>query len=326
MEEVLYPPYGRMPGVDKPVSRLFFGTANPLMLAGGNADEILDATLSLGINAFDCARGYGLAEQSLGRWIRERNNRERLVLLTKCGNIDAAGNVCVNRSVILSELDQSLAMLGVEDVDVFLLHRDDPNTPVSELIETLNQCRAAGKIRSFGVSNWTHTRIAEANAYAESHGLEGLSVSSPNFGLARQMSDPWGGGCVTVSGPENEAARAWYAEKKMPVIAYSSLGRGFFSGRFRSFDYEGARAVLDKAGQKGYLCEENMRRLQHAEELAQELGTTVTDIALRYIFSTDMDLYAVVGSTNPGRLQQNIVSANRPLSKSEVAFLEQDGE
>ena len=75
------------------------------------------------------------------------------------------------------------------------------------------------------------------------------------------MRDLWGGGCVTLSGPENAEARRWYREQRMPVIAYSSLARGFFSGRFRSGDYEGARAVLDAFAQKGYLYPENMERL-----------------------------------------------------------------
>ena len=66
------------------------------------------------------------------------------------------------------------------------------------------------------------------------------------------MKDLWGGGCITISGPENEAARAWYRENQMPVIAYSSLGRGFFSGRFRAYDYENARRILDTFAQQGY--------------------------------------------------------------------------
>ena len=321
-----HPHYGTIPGVSVPVSRLFFGTAIYRMLTGGDADALLDAAFALGVNAFDTARGYGLAEQSLGKWIRARGNRDRVTILTKCGNIDREGRVRVDREVILSELEQSLSMLGVENVDIYLLHRDDPNTPVSELIETLNACKAAGKIKTFGVSNWTHERIAEANAYAASRGLEGFSVSSPNYGLARQTSDPWGGGCVTVSGPENAAARAWYTEQRMPVIAYSGLGRGFFSGRFRSFDYDEAKRVLDYPAQKGYLCEENMRRLRNAEVLAERFGTTVSDIALRYIFGSGMDLYAVVSASDPARLAQNIASSNQPLSAEDIAFLERDTE
>ena len=319
------PPYASIPGIDLPVSRIFFGTAIRPMLMGKDAGALLDAVFASGINAFDCARGYGLAEKSLGKWIRERNIRDRVVLLTKCGNVDLIGRVRVNRKVIETELAKSLKTLGVSCVDIYLLHRDDPKTPVSEVIDTLNECKEAGKIRVFGVSNWTHERIAEANAYAESKGLAGFSVSSPNYGLAHQFADPWGGGCVTLTGAENAKARQWYTENQMPVIAYSSLARGFFSGKFRAFDYEGAKKVLDGPAQKGYLCEENMQRLARAEELAEKYDTSVSDIALRYLFGSSMNVFAVMSTTNPGRLPGNVSAANHPLAKEDIAFLE-DGE
>ena len=107
------------------MSRIFFGTAIKPMLMGKNVEALLDAVLASGINAFDCARGYGLAEKSLGKWIRERNNRDRIVLLTKCGNVNMKGEVRVNRKVILSELNKSLKTLGVKEIDIYLLHRDD---------------------------------------------------------------------------------------------------------------------------------------------------------------------------------------------------------
>lgn len=324
--EEIHPPYTHISGLDKPVSRIFFGTAIRPMQMGKDANGLLDAVLAQGINAFDCARGYGLAEKSLGKWIRERNNREKIVLLTKCGNVNLKGQVCVNRQVILSELSKSLKTLDVEYIDIYLLHRDDPNTPVSEIIDTLNECKKAGKIRVFGVSNWTHARITEANAYAAAKGLEGFSISSPNFGLAHQVCDPWGGGCVTVTGAENADARAWYAANQMPLIAYSSLARGFFSGKFKAFDYEGAKKVLDGPGQKGYLCEENMQRLKNAEILAEKYGTSVTDIALRYLFGSEMNVFAVMSTTNPKRLPGNVAAANQPLSQKDIALLENETE
>ncbi len=324
--DIAAPPYGQIAGIDKPVSRIFFGTAILPMLMGKDAGAILDAALSAGINAFDCARGYGSAEKSLGNWVLARNNRERVVLLTKCGNVDRKGNVRVNREVIEKELAKSLQTLGTDYIDIYLLHRDDPNTPVSEFIDALNEAKKQGKIRVFGVSNWTVERIREANEYASAHGLEGFFVSSPNFGLARQVSDPWGGGCVTVSGPEHEEDRAWYAETRMPVLAYSSLGRGFFSGRFKSFDEEAAKKTLDGPAQKGYLCPENMRRLRNAETLAKRDHCTVPQVAMRYVFSSPMNVFALVSTTNPARLSENIFAALTPLSREDAAFLEADEE
>lgn len=311
-----------IPGLPQPLSSVFFGTAMPpVMTDGPEAGVLLDSVLAGGVNAFDCARSYGLAENALGRWIRERGIRDQVVILSKCGDI-RDGKVEVNRRVIREQLAQSLEALGTDCIDLYLLHRDDSNTPVEEFIETLNEARAKGMIRLFGVSNWTHERIAAADRYAGEKGLMGFSVSSPNFGLARQMKDLWGGGCVTLSGPENDAARKWYRENQMPLIAYSSLGRGFFSGRFKAYDYENARKVLDPYAQRGYLYEENMERLERAEKLAEKYGVTVPEIAMRYVFGSGMNVFAVVSTTSPERLQMNLRAAGQPLSAEDTAYLE----
>ena len=316
----------RITGLELPVSRLFFGTAiPPVSTDEPAAPDLLDSVLQAGVNAFDCARSYGRAEEVLGRWMESRGCRNRVTVLTKCGDI-RDGVVHVNRKIILDQLARSLEALRTEQIDIYLLHRDDPNTPVEEYIDTLNELKTAGKFRIFGVSNWTRTRIEKANRYAESRGLAGFSVSSPNFGLTRQMRDLWGGGCVTLSGPKNAENRAWYADTQMPVIAYSALGRGFFSGRFKAGDYEKAHAVLDTYAQKGYLYEENMERLRRAELLADQLGISVSEVAMRYIFSSPMNVFAVVSTTSPDRLRMNLQAVACPLTPEEVVFLEDGSE
>ena len=302
------------------VSRIFFGTANPPVSTDENtAYTLLDSALASGINAFDCARSYGVAENVLGEWLDMRKCRDKVVILSKCGDV-RKGIVKVDRQVITEQLRQSLEALRVDCIDIYLLHRDDPNTPVEEFIDALNEAKDAGKINVFGVSNWTHKRIAEANNYAASRGLTGFQVSSPNYGLALQVKDLWGGGCVSISG--DDAARSWYAENQMPVIAYSSLGRGFFSGRFKAGDYDSARKYMDKFAQKGYLCEENMLRLARAEELAEKYSVPVPEIAMRYVFSTAMNMFAVVSTSSPQRLQMNIHAADNPLSQEDIHYLE----
>ena len=137
---------GNVPGLTKTVSRIFFGTANPPVSTGDiTAYDLLDSVLETGINAFDCARSYGKAEEILGKWIESRKCREKVIILTKCGDVKA-GIVSVNRSVIMEQLNQSLESLRTDCIDIYLLHRDDPNTPVEEFIDTLNEAKEAGKI------------------------------------------------------------------------------------------------------------------------------------------------------------------------------------
>ena len=285
--------YGQIEGVGKPVSKMFFGAAILPMIKGENENYLLDAAMSYGINAFDTARGYGAAENSLGQWIKDRNNRERVVILSKCGNCAMDGSVCVNRGVIEKELEESLNALQTDYIDIYLLHRDDPNTPVSEIIDTLNEVQEAGKVKIFGVSNWTTERIDEANAYASAHGKRGFTVSSPNFGLAEQITDPWGGGCVTITGEENASARAWYRKNQMPVLAYSSLARGLMSGKIKSSQEEQAAELLDPFCVKGYVCHENFERLERCEKLAEKKGCSVAQLAVGWMFTQGMNVYAL---------------------------------
>ena len=324
MQEQVYPKVctGQIPGLEKPVSRLFFGTANPPVSTDEDAAaDLLDRALDCGINAFDCARSYGLAEQALGKWMESRKNRDQVFVLSKCGDI-RNGIVHIDRQVIREQLRQSLDALRTDRIDIYLLHRDDPQTRPEEMIDALNEHQRNGEIGIFGVSNWTHRRIEQANRYAAAHGLNGFSVSSPNYGLTLQLQDPFGGNCVTVSGPENAEARDWYAQMQMPVIAYSSLGRGFFSGRFRAYDFETARRVLDVWAQKGYLYEENMQRLWRAEQLAERYGVSASVIAMRYVFSSPMNVFAVVSTASAERMRMNIRAAAQPLSREDILFLE----
>ncbi len=327
--------YGHIAHVDKPISRMVFGTAMPTMFAAFRSvygespdfDARLDAAFRLlddmyaeGVNCFDCADHYG--EEPLGEWLQARGLRDQVVILTK-GAHHNRWRRRVTDFDILHDVHNSLAKLKTDHLDLYLLHRDDPETPVSEIMETLYEAKREEKIRLFGVSNWTVDRIREGNRYALKNRIEDFSVSSPNYGLALQMEDLWGGGCVSIAGPEHREDREWYAATHMPVVAYSSLGRGFFSGKFRSDDPEGARRVLDSYAQKGYLYPENLQRLKRAEEMAQRKGLTVPEIAMRYVFASPMNLFAVVSTTNPERLDMHIEAAANPLTAAEAKWLEE---
>ena len=313
--------YGKIPGLEKPVSRMIFGTAIGPMIEGKNADELLDAAFAKGINTFDTARGYGRAEESLGGWMKRRDNREQVVVISKCGNCDSDGSVCVNRKVIETELAESLQALQTDYIDIYLLHRDDPKTPVSEMINALNELQKEGKIKVFGVSNWAHERIEEANRYAKEHQLQGFSVSSPHFGLAEQIADPWGGNCVTITGKQNKAARNWYQENQMPIIAYSSLARGLMAGRIKSSQEVQAAEILDPFCVKGYVCHDNFERLARCEELAEKKGCTVSQIALAWMFRQDLNIYVLVSTTRAFRLEENLRAFTVNLSEEENRYL-----
>lgn len=313
--------YGQIPYVNKNVSRIVFGTAIEPMLYGKDCDELLDAAVENGINTFDTARNYAGAEISLGKWMERRGNRKEIVILSKCGHPDANGSR-INEKAIREDFAKSSEYLHTDYIDIYLLHRDDETVPVGKIAEILNAMHAEGKIGVFGGSNWSHRRIAEANEYAYKHNLIPFTVSSPNYGLAHQVQDPWGGNCVTISGDENEEAREWYRQTGMVVVAYSSLGRGFFSGRIKSGEAERAKEILDNVALKAYDCQENYERLKRCEILAKKKGLTVAQIAMRWIFEQGVNAYAVVSANHESRLKENVAALSITMTREEADYLD----
>lgn len=314
--------YIQIPYVDKKVSRIIYGTAMQPFMMGRDGSELLDAMYDLGVNTFDMARNYMAAEKSVGMWLEKRGIRDEVVLLSKCAHPSMFGKKRVNETEIRKDFRKSAGYLHTDYIDIYLLHRDDPEVPAGEVVEILNALHAEGKIGAFGGSNWTHERIMEANEYAYKNNLVPFTVSSPNFGLADQQEDPWGGGCVTISGPQNEPARAWYEENQMPVIAYSSLGRGLFSGKMKSSDADRASEFLDDAALKGYGNADNFERLRRCEEIAAAKGKSVPQIAMAWIFCQKLNTLAVVSTSSAARMQTNIDAMDIMLTEEELLYLD----
>ena len=312
--------YKKIPYVEKPVSEIIYGTAIPPYLNGDNGDEILEGVFKLGINTIDTARNYALSEKSVGHWLESCGHRDEVVLLTKCAHPEN-GRKRVTEQDIREDFAVSSEYLHTGYFDIYLLHRDDPEVEVGTIVEIMNALHAEGKIGAFGGSNWTHQRIEAANEYAYKKGLIPFSVSSPNFSLAHQAGDPWGWGTVTITGEENKTAREWYRKNRMPVIAYSSLARGLFSGRLKSTDCERASELLDEAAVKGYAYPENFEKLAKCEKLAAEKGCTVTQIALSWLYRQQLDVFAVISSKNPARMQTNMDALDIELTGEELSYL-----
>lgn len=314
--------YGEIQYVNKPVSRILYGTAMPPFNEGKDGSALFDAMYELGINTFDTARVYGDAEKSLGKWIEERGLRKEVVILSKCAHPLPDGTKRVGEKEIRADFALSSEYLRTEYIDIYLAHRDDTDVPAGEIVEIFNALHAEGKIGAFGGSNWTHERIEEANEYAYKHDMLPFCVSSPNYGLAEQVKDLWGGGSISISGSNGGAARAWYQREKMPVIAYSSLGRGLFSGKLKSADAALADRVLDEFAMKGYAYPQNFERLRRCEELAEKKGKSVSQIAMAWLFGQELDTFAVVSTSKKQRMQENIAAMELALTKAELLYLD----
>ena len=313
--------YGRVPGVTKPVSRLVQGT---LLISSKDRDHtfaLLDEILSLGGTTFDTAHVYGQGdvERTIGEWVAQRGVRERVVIIGK-GAHPNADRQRVTPFDITADLHDSLARLKSDYIDLYLLHRDDPNVPVGPIVETLNEHVHAGRIHAFGASNWSHQRIAEANEYAAAHGLLPFVASSPQLSLADQRVEPWPG-CVTISGAAGESARAWYAEQQMPLFTWSSLASGFFSGRFRRDNLDSFDSYFDRICVTAYASEDNFQRLDRTRQLADERGLTVPQMALAYVLSQPLNIFALVGCASGLEFKANLEATTLQLTETELAWL-----
>jgi aryl-alcohol dehydrogenase-like predicted oxidoreductase len=315
--------YTRLAGVEKPVARIVLGSMIVTALEPERSFALLDDVLALGGNTIDTAHVYagGQSERAIGLWMEARGCRERMVILTK-GCHHNADRKRVTPYDLASDLHDSLARLRTSYVDLWVLHRDDPSLPVGPIVEALNEHLDGGRIRAFGGSNWTHQRVQEANDYAAAHGLAPFTISSPNYGLADQIEDPWGPGCVTVSGPGNREARAWYTANMMPLFAYSSLGRGLFSGRITRSNFGETKTMLDAACLKAYCHEPNLRRLDRATEMAASKGLTVPQLALAFILQSSLNVFPIVGAATGAEFAQNIAALDVTLTPQERAWLD----
>ena len=315
--------YLQINGIENKISKIAFGCAIEPMLKGENVHELLDACVEMGITTFDTAENYGESEISLGNWMRDRKNREKLVIISKgCHPYD--GKDRVNPEELIKDIENSFKRLNTDYIDIYFMHRDDYKIEVGTMVEILNEYYKKGKIKAFGGSNWTHDRIEEANQYAKAHGLQPFTVSSPNYGLADQIGDPFGGGagCVSIAGPRNREAREWYIKNDMPVFAYSSLARGFFSGKISSSNPEAAAEILDEFAVKGYCYPENFERLRRAESLAKEKNCSVAQLALAWTLAQPLKTVLLASARSSERMRDNLKAFDIKLTQDELTWLE----
>lgn len=314
--------YGSIPGVSKQVSRLVQGT---IMFREEDIDAgfaLLDGVTELGCTTFDTAHVYGggQSERVLGKWMEARGNRDSVVVLSK-GAHHNADRRRVTGFDIASDLHDSLARLRTDHIDLYLLHRDDPDVPVGPIVEALNEHHALGRIKAFGGSNWGHERIREANEYAEKRGLVPFAASSPNYTLAHEAEPPWHG-CISLSGEQGEAARAWYREAGFPMFTWSTLAQGFLTGRLTRENLEAERDNFPESCIRAYATEENFQRLDRLTELAGKKSVTIPQLALAWVHSQGLNVFTLIGCFTADEFKSNLDALDIDLTDEEVAWLD----
>jgi len=315
--------YGNVPGIDKPISRLVQGTVQIPTDDFEKGAAFADAVFEAGINAFDTAYIYGGKDAFLGKWMASRGNRDKVVILAKGAHHNEHRHR-VTPYDIGSDLHDTLARMKTDYVDLYVLHRDDPNYPVEPIVDALNQYVREGKIKAFGGSNWTVERFNAANEYAKASGQIPFAVSSPNFSLAEQVEEPWAN-CVTISGPENDTAKEYYAAHNTPLFTWSSMAGGFWSGLFERDalkKYEEDGNYFEKLVLKCYAYPQNFDRLDRVKEIGAKRGLSVPQVALSWLLSNPLNIFALVGAASAEEIAANIAASEIKLTPQEVAYLD----
>lgn len=320
--------YGSVIGIDKPVSRIVFGTDRlgsrtlpwlPNRSLEHQAFSLLDRSFELGCNAFDTARVYGDSERTLGKWVRRRHNRDQVVVITKgCHPHLTSGRPRLAASEVSHDLHESLKALGTDFIDLYLLHYDHPTARVEPVIERLHRHIDEGKVGAIGASNWSHERIAVANTFAAGKGIEPFTAAAVQFSLADWTRSPWPG-AVTLGGEGQRAARDWYSAYGLSVFAWSSLARGFFSDHYDP-NNPGANGV-SRWCDDYFGTEENIQRLERARTFARECHATVAQVALAYVLCHPLRVFAVVGCTTAEKFTENVTALSLKFDEATLHWL-----
>lgn len=298
-----------LPGLGTLGSRIGLGCMRLTPQRQDEANALLDAYRAKGGNLFDTAEVYGggQSELALGQYFKMTGGRGDAVIVTK-GCVEPR---LVRPEYIRAAIDRSLERLGCDTIDVYLLHRDDPQVPEGELVAVLNEAIGAGKIRAFGGSNWTVPRLRLANRYAGENAMRGFEFTSPHVGLATPR-EPWWAGCTHATQEDLD----WYAAQAMPVLAWSTQCRGFFAAK----PIEDLAYVAELC--RVYYSTENLARRDRLMALAKELNLDPAMLAVSYVLSLPQQILALVGPLSMEDLERVLAASEHGLSPAQVKWLE----
>ncbi|MFI7066542.1 aldo/keto reductase [Kribbella sp. NPDC050124] len=298
--------YGRVPGLDKDVSRLVMGVDNQQTLT--HAAAIFDDFVERGGTTFDTAYIYGggRGEKLLGQWITSRGNRDQVVVIGKGAHTPHCDPESITR-----QLHESLERLQTDHVDLYLMHRDNEDIAVGEFVDVLDEHFKAGRIKAYGGSNWSTSRFDEAGAYAEANGKQPFTLLSNHLSLARAYDVPWKG-CRHVADDESQA---WLRDRQVALFPWSSQARGFFTGRAKPEDRSDEELV------RCFYSDENFQRLDRARELAAAKGVEPTAIALAWLLHQPYPVFPLIGPRHISETRTSMPGLSVDLTDEEVAWL-----
>jgi len=291
---------------------------------GWTADEatsfqLLDAFVAGGGNFIDTADVYsrwvpghqgGESEAIIGRWLKARGGRDKLVIATKTGAELTSTDKGLARARVEKQIDASLQRLGTDYVDLYYSHRDDEATPMEEVLETYDRLIKAGKVRAIGASNFSADRLKLALDTADQHGLPRYTVLQPLYNLYdREFEGPLQDLCVAEG---------------VAVAPYYTLASGFLTGKYRS---EADLSQSARGGKIGtnYLNEKGHKVLAAMDAVAGRLNGKLSQVAFAWLAAKPSVVAPIASATKPAQLQELLAAADLKLDAEAMAALDAAG-
>ncbi|WIM69572.1 L-glyceraldehyde 3-phosphate reductase [Corynebacterium suedekumii] len=289
---------------------------------------ILRRAFDRGVTHFDLANNYGppfgSAETNFGRLFAEdfKRYRDELIISSKAGWDMWPGPYGFggSRKYLMASLDQSLERMGLDYVDIFYHHRPDPETPLEETMYALRDIVASGKALYVGISSYGPELTAEAARFMAEEGCP-LLIHQPSYSIVNR----W----VEEPGEDGESLLTSAADNGLGVIAFSPLAQGLLTNRYLQGVPEDSRAAAQKSLSGDMLSAENIEMVSRLNDIAQERGQSLAQMALAWVLREQGDYgaetvaSALIGASSVAQLDENLDTlGNLEFTKAELKAID----
>lgn len=271
--------------------------------------RIIDSAHIYGVWA-EAGTGTGASERCIGAWLNARNHPPGIQIITKGAHPDfTTWEKRVDKKNILQDLNESLEHLQRNSIELYFLHRDDEDTPVAEIAECLNHAHEQGQIQSYGVSNWSLSRIDALTQYCITNNLLPPSANQIGYSIARTTPDA---GVNMGTHYVNESSFAWHKQTQLPLYAFSSQAQGLFAkcGSYQDL------CTHEKLG--AYKTDLNTDLFEQINELSKQLHHSPVQIALAALLHSPFPCFPIIGNSNMAQLEESLAANNIQLKQEQV--------
>lgn len=304
---------------DLQVSPVCIGTVNfGTKIDNKTAEHQLDKFFEQGGNFIDTAHMYGdwvpgikgRSERIIGDWLKKTGIRKSVVISTKGGHPDLSDMDLskITPERIKKDLDESLEYLKTDYIDLYFLHRDNPDVPAGEFIDVLDEARREGKIRYYGCSNWKTDRIAEAGEFARKHDLTGFVCNQIMWSLADINSEGIADKTLVLM---DEKTYEYHKNTGMNVMAYTAAAKGYFTKLYNKKSISGEISSI-------YDIPSNRVIFDELVKTAEKMNVSLMEVELAYLMHHDFVCIPIVSFSNDEQLEQGIKSCSTELGPDVV--------